>query len=528
MCLWFMCLPFSGLKFRYGFLAATCALSHGITRTLWFFSRQHDAGPMFFAMSNFVFVWFTSNLCAYCLDVFQRVMFLQLRHLRKENSDFAMKTDPFSVSNLLRWTRGTSDEEQEVHTPEPTLRLQLSLTSRSPSTTKKSFFDILATEISSRHGGKKNRKKSVSPSLGRWEIDFKALKILRKINAGGGGQIFQAKYASQMVAVKQLFAQIVNPDDLEELSNEVSTLSKLANHPNVVTLYGLCKHENDLYLVMEWCTTSLHEVLERNAAPERVSMGQLQCVSLLPLTSPSSNDSTSSSSSSESTEMATRRAAGLEQQEQVFMSYLMSLALQICAAMQFLNQNGVCHNDLKPLNVLIDHRGIAKLCDFGAAATSGGNNQRASDVSATVLPTTLPYMSPEQLRAVYSSANALSPSLSNRQPGKHVYDVWATGVLLCAMFTRNRPWDEAWARFKASEEHKTITGFYVQGMSEDEELALAVVHCQLRPILPPHIPKPLRDVVDACFEEDPFQRPDFVDLGRMMEAAVTESGWIVD
>ena len=46
---------------------------------------------------------------------------------------------------------------------------------------------------------------------------------------------------------------------------------------------------------------------------------------------------------------------------------------QILGAVRHCHQSGVCHNDLKPNNILLTKEGVVKLADFGFAA---GNKKR--------------------------------------------------------------------------------------------------------------------------------------------------------
>ena len=48
--------------------------------------------------------------------------------------------------------------------------------------------------------------------------------------------------------------------------------------------------------------------------------------------------------------------------------YVKLYAYQLCRSLAYIHGLGICHRDIKPQNLLIDHeRGILKLCDFGSA-----------------------------------------------------------------------------------------------------------------------------------------------------------------
>ncbi|MGY1785200.1 Stk1 family PASTA domain-containing Ser/Thr kinase [Geodermatophilus sp. SYSU D00698] len=74
----------------------------------------------------------------------------------------------------------------------------------------------------------------------------------------------------------------------------------------------------------------------------------------------------------------------------------MSLAADICAALDFSHRNGIVHRDVKPGNVMITPQGTVKVMDFGIA-------RAVSDSAATMTSTaavigTAQYLSPEQAR----------------------------------------------------------------------------------------------------------------------------------
>jgi serine/threonine protein kinase len=84
----------------------------------------------------------------------------------------------------------------------------------------------------------------------------------------------------------------------------------------------------------------------------------------------------------------------------------------VCSAVHYAHQNLIVHRDIKPGNILVTSDGEPKLLDFGIAKLL---SPEASDFPALQTAAhsglmTLPYASPEQIRAVQSQ---LQPTYTN-------------------------------------------------------------------------------------------------------------------
>lgn len=103
---------------------------------------------------------------------------------------------------------------------------------------------------------------------------------------------------------------------------------------------------------------------------------------------------------------------------------ILSFFVQICLALDYLHENNMMHRDLKPANVLVNQRGIVKLCDFGLSIHHEKEVHK-SVISNAVLGT--PYfMAPEVTQGRYYGPAA---------------DVWSLGVLLYYMITLRKPFE---------------------------------------------------------------------------------------
>jgi serine/threonine protein kinase/Tfp pilus assembly protein PilF len=110
-------------------------------------------------------------------------------------------------------------------------------------------------------------------------------------------------------------------------------------------------------------------------------------------------------------------------QRGTYIDGVLHLARQLAAALHSTHQAGIYHLDLKPSNVLLTPGGRPMLLDF--------NLSLERDVAATRIGGTLPYMSPEQVRA--SLMGDLHVQVDHRS------DVFSLGVILYELLTDCSP-----------------------------------------------------------------------------------------
>ncbi|KAH7023140.1 hypothetical protein EDB80DRAFT_31175 [Ilyonectria destructans] len=258
-----------------------------------------------------------------------------------------------------------------------------------------------------------------------------------------GGGTFGNVYAAMnldtghLMAVKEIRLQDPKliPTIAEQIREEMGVLEVL-DHPNVVSYYGIEVHRDRVYIFMEFCSGgSLSNLLEH----------------------------------------------GRIEDEQVIMVY----ALQLLEGLVYLHESGIAHRDIKPENILLDHNGIIKYVDFGAAkviarqgrtlaADGHGSSQPNRSMTGTPM-----YMSPEVIKG--------------ENPGKPgSVDIWSLGCVILEMATGRRPWanlDNEWA----------IMYNIAQGN-------------------PPQLPSPEQlspqgmDFLKRCFARDPRNRATAVEL----------------
>ena len=164
------------------------------------------------------------------------------------------------------------------------------------------------------------RGRKVTGSDGSNTVSYNAERI---IGNGSFGVVFQATVVptGEVVAIKKVLQD-------KRFKNRELQIMKQLSHPNVVHLkhcfYSNGEKPDELYLNL---------VLE--FVPETVY----------------------------------RIARGFQKSKQYMPSiYVKLYSYQLCRSLAYIHALGICHRDIKPQNLLIDHeRGVLKLCDFGSA-----------------------------------------------------------------------------------------------------------------------------------------------------------------
>ncbi len=206
-------------------------------------------------------------------------------------------------------------------------------------------------------------------------------RILEKVGAGGMGVVYRAhdEQLERDVALKVLPTGTLSTDaSRRQFRKEALALAKLS-HPNIETVYEFDTQNGIDFLVMEYVPGNT---------------------------------------------LADRLAAGALPEKEV-----VTLGMQIAAAMEEAHSRGIVHRDLKPRNIAITGRGQAKVLDFGLAKLLPKSNDVTSDTLTDTQAGagTLPYMPPEQLQGESVDARA---------------DIYTIGAVLYEMATHRRAFPE--------------------------------------------------------------------------------------
>ncbi|WP_182867329.1 protein kinase domain-containing protein [Rhodopirellula sp. JC639] len=224
---------------------------------------------------------------------------------------------------------------------------------------------------------------------------FARYRIIRRIADGGMGAVYLAEDTSlydRRVALKVPLFAADSPRDVEcrtRFLAEARAASKLAEHPNLCSIYEIGQVDRIDYIAMQYVDG---ETLESHLR----SRGRLD----------------------------PRRAAGL--------------VIKIAKAIDYAHRRGIIHRDLKLANIMISSLGEPIVMDFGLARLSSEPEQTRLTRDGVLIGTPA-YMSPEQVKAdpdeihaetdIYSLGVVLYHLLTGRLPFRGSLGTIMSGVL---------------------------------------------------------------------------------------------------
>ncbi len=155
---------------------------------------------------------------------------------------------------------------------------------------------------------------------------------------------------------------------------------------------------------------------------------------------------------------------------------MLTIGRKIAEALEYAHREGVCHQDLKPSNVLLTFSGDPVLLDFNLSS----DGRPADRVGGT-----LPYMAPEQIEAM------LTWHSETRLGFSPASDVFAWGVLMYELLSGRQPF-----RTVAVDSLQLWTGLYE---SRREPVDFAPLIGQIAPALV--------ELLRSCLAFEPGRRP---------------------
>jgi serine/threonine protein kinase len=238
-----------------------------------------------------------------------------------------------------------------------------------------SFLERPAVDVAPTPPGALNEATLVGRTISHYQV-------LSLLGAGGMGEVYLARdpRLDRTVALKILPGELAaDAERMQRFTREAKAASAL-NHPNVATIYDVGESDGISFIVMEHVEgeTLLARISRRMTPPEVVD-----------------------------------------------------IAVQAADALDLAHAKGITHRDIKPANLMLTHRGVVKVLDFGVAKVAR-SDEGSLNGDWTVEPVTAvgsvvgsgPYMSPEQI---------VGGDVDSRS------DVFSLGVVIYEMATGQRP-----------------------------------------------------------------------------------------
>jgi serine/threonine-protein kinase len=197
-------------------------------------------------------------------------------------------------------------------------------------------------------------------------------RIISELGKGGMGVVYKAEDAKleRCVALKFLPPELTeDPEARERFVREAKAAAALS-HNHICTVYEIGEEENRLFIAMEY--------IEGESLRQKIVKGPLP------------------------------QAEALE------------IAIQVAEGLAEAHKKMIIHRDVKPGNIMLTEKGVAKVMDFGLAKALG----RSLITTEAKTMGTVAYMSPEQAQG---------------QPVDFRTDIWSLGVVLYEMLAGRLP-----------------------------------------------------------------------------------------
>ena len=197
-------------------------------------------------------------------------------------------------------------------------------------------------------------------------------RLLEHLGSGSFSSVFRAReeMTNRTVAIKALSKDAYPADRMRYLLTELQAMSNISGHPNIVSIHTV-EPGKDNYLA--WIVM---EYIEGDNLNQLVQQGNLTL-----------NDG-------------------------------LNIGIDICNGLKAAHAHNILHRDIKPQNILLTSKKIAKIADFSIARIFGESTEFAVTMTGTRR-----YMAPEQNYGAYD----------------YRADLYATGLVLYEAITKQFP-----------------------------------------------------------------------------------------
>lgn len=225
-------------------------------------------------------------------------------------------------------------------------------------------------------------------------------RVRSRLGAGGMGEVYLADDLTldRKVAVKVLPQNKQLDDNLRlRLIREARAAARL-DHPNICSIYEVGEAEGHSFIAMQY--------IEGESLADRIKFKPLD------------------------------------------LRQSLDIAIQIADALAEAHSRGIIHRDIKPQNMMLTPRGQVKILDFGLAKLTGQFQGEDADTQFVLTQSgaavgTVPYMSPEQIRAqpvdLRTDIFSFGITLYELLTGRHPFEAESPAAIASGVLTEDQP-----------------------------------------------------------------------------------------